>query len=85
MAQTVVQLKDKVLIEEARVVAKGYYTALILEGWGLYRILKEHGYELHRAKYIIPLNGEEKGWYTSEPHVIECLAHYIASGGELVL
>lgn len=85
MAQTVVYLKDKVLIEEARVVARDYYTALILEGWGLYRILKEHGYEPHRAKYIIPLNGEEKGWYTSEPHVIECLTHYIASGGELVL
>ena len=85
MAQTVVYLKDKVLIEEARVVARDYYTALILEGWGLYRILKEHGYEPHRAKYIIPLNGEEKGWYTSEPHVIECLTHYIASGGEFML
>ena len=82
MAQTVVYLKDKVLIEEARVVARDYYTALILEGWGLYRILKEHGYEPHRAKYIIPLNGEEKGWYTSEPHVLECLAHYISNGGE---
>ena len=82
MAQTVVHLKDKVLIEEARVVARDYYTALILEGWGLYRILKEHGYEPHRAKYIIPLNGEEKGWYTSEPHVIECLTHYISNGGE---
>ena len=82
MAQAVVQLKNKVLIEEARVVARDYYAALILEGWGLYRILKEHGYEPHRAKYIIPLNGEEKGWYASEPHVIECLAHYISNGGE---
>ncbi len=82
MAQTVVQLKNKVLIEEARVVARDYYAALILEGWGLYRILKEHGYEPHKAKYIIPLKGEEKGWYASEPHVIECLAHYISNGGE---
>ena len=82
MAQAVVQLKNKVLIEEARVVARDYYAALIHEGWGLYRILKEHGYEPPRAKYIIPLNGEEKGLYTSEPHVIECLAHYISNGGE---
>ena len=82
MAQAVVQLKNKVLIKEARVEARDYYAALILEGWGLYRILKEHGYEPHRAKYIIPLNEEEKGWYVSEPHVIECLAHYISNGGE---
>jgi len=77
-----IKSKNKISLAQARTVASDYYAALILEGWGPYRILEEHGFEPQKAKHIIPLNGEISGGYLTEPYVIECLAQYLAAGGE---
>ena len=82
--EKIVSLQESRSLKEARILAHDYYAALILDGWGPYRILEEHGFEPHKAKHIIPLNGEISGGYLTEPYVIECVAQYIASGGELV-
>ena len=78
----VVSLKKHIDILEARLVAPDYYAALILLGWGLFRILEHHGFEPLKPKHVVSLT--DASAYTTEAHVIECLAQYIASGGELV-
>ena len=78
----IVLLQESRSLKDARIVAPDYYAALILIGWGPYRILEEHGFKPHKAKHIIPLNGEISGGYLTEPYVIECLAQYLAAGGK---
>jgi|TARA_R100000329_G_scaffold46824_2_gene43721 hypothetical protein len=82
METKVVSLKKHIDIQEARLVAPDYYAALILSGWGLFRILEHHGFEPLKPKHVVSLT--DASAYTTEAHVIECLAQYIASGGELV-
>jgi hypothetical protein len=82
METKVVSLKKHIDIQEARLVAHDYYAALILSGWGLFRILEHHGFEPLKPKHVVSLT--DASAYTTEAHVIECLAQYIASGGELV-
>ena len=83
METKVVSLKAHIDIKEARLVAPNYYAGLILLGWGPFRILEHHGFEPLKAKYVVPLC--DLSGYTTEAHIIECLAQYIASGGELVI
>ncbi len=80
--EKIVSLQESRSLKEARIQAHDYYAALILDGWGPYRILEEHGFKPHKAKHIIPLNGEISGGYLTEPYVIECLAQYLAAGNE---
>ena len=80
--EKIVSLQETRSLNEARLVAHDYYAALILNGWGPYRILEEHGFKPHKAKHVIPLNGEISGGYLTEPYVIECLAQYLAAGNE---
>ena len=82
METKVVSLKKHIDIQEARLVAPDYHAALILSGWGLFRILEHHGFEPLKPKHVVSLT--DASAYTTEAHVIECLAQYIASGGELV-
>ena len=82
--EKIVSLRESRSLKDARIVAPDYYAALILIGWGPYRILEEHGFKPHKAKHIIPLHGEISGGYFTEPYVIECLAQYLAAGGEPV-
>ena len=82
--EKIVSLQESRSLKDARIVAPDYYAALILIGWGPYRILEEHGFKPHKAKHIIPLNGEISGGYLTEPYVIECLAQHLAAGGEPV-
>ncbi len=82
METKVVSLKKHIDIKEARLVAPDYYAALILSGWGLFRILEHHGFEPLKPKHVVSLT--DASAYTTEAHVIECLAQYIATGGELV-
>jgi hypothetical protein len=70
--------------QEAREVAYDYYIHLINNGWGLFRILEEHGYESHQPKYIPSIEKEKSGWLT-EPYVIDCLAQYILDGYDFLL
>ena len=82
METKVVSLREHIDIKEARLVAPDYYAGLILLGWGPFRILEHHGFEPLKPKHIVSLT--DSSAYTTEAHVIECLAQYIASGGELV-
>ena len=82
METKVVSLREHIDIKEARLVAPDYYAALILSGWGLFRILEHHGFEPMKPKHVVSLT--DASAYTTEAHVIECLAQYIATGGELV-
>lgn len=70
--------------QEAREIAYDYYIDLINNGWGLFRILEEHGYESHQPKYIPTIEKEKSGWLT-EPYVIDCLAQYILDGYDFLL
>lgn len=70
--------------QEAREIAYDYYIYLINNGWGLFRILEEHGYESHQPKYIPSIEKEKSGWLT-EPYVIDCLAQYILDGYDFLL
>lgn len=70
--------------QEAREIAYDYYIHLIKNGWGLFRILEEHGYESHQPNYI-PSIEKEKSGYLTEPYVIECLAQYILDGYDFLL
>jgi len=83
METKVVSLKAHIDIKEARLVAPNYYAGLILLGWGPFRILEHHGFEPLKANHVVPLC--DSAGYTTEAHIIECLAQYIASGRELVL
>tara|TARA_R100001082_G_scaffold109755_1_gene87699 strand:+ start:4119 stop:4394 length:276 start_codon:yes stop_codon:yes gene_type:complete len=82
MEKKVVSLKARIDIQEARIIAPDYYAGLILLGWGLFKILEHHGFEPLKPKHVVSLT--DASAYTTEAHVIECLAQYIASGGELV-
>ena len=68
--------------QEARLVASDYYAGLTLNGWGLFRMIEAHGFQPMKAKHIIPLDGHTSYGYLTEAYVIECLAMYLAAGGE---
>ena len=70
--------------QEATEIAYDYYIHLINNGWGLFRILEEHGYESHQPKYIQSIEKEKSGWLT-EPYVIDCLAQYILDRYDFLL
>tara|TARA_R110001583_G_C5513685_1_gene396952 strand:- start:474 stop:764 length:291 start_codon:yes stop_codon:yes gene_type:complete len=85
MAQdNVVLLKNgnQTSLAEARLVASDYYAGLTLNGWGLFRMIEAHGFQPMKAKHIIPLDGHTSYGYLTEAYVIECLAIYLAAGGE---
>ena len=85
MAQdNVVLLKNgnQTSLAEARLVASDYYAGLTLSGWGLFRMIEAHGFQPMKAKHIIPLDGHTSYGYLTEAYVIECLAIYLAAGGE---
>tara|TARA_R110002050_G_scaffold34586_1_gene87239 strand:+ start:105 stop:395 length:291 start_codon:yes stop_codon:yes gene_type:complete len=85
MAQdNVVLLKNgnQTSLAEARLVASDYYAGLTLNGWGLFRMIEAHGFQPMKAKHIIPLDGHTSYGYLTEAYVIECLAMYLAAGGE---
>jgi len=85
MAQdNVVLLKNgnQTSLAEARLVASDYYAGLTLNGWGLFRMIEAHGFQPLKAKHIIPLDGHTSYGYLTEAYVIECLAIYLAAGGE---
>ena len=85
MAQdNVVLLKNgnQTSLTEARLVAGDYYAGLTLSGWGLFRMIEAHGFQPMKAKHIIPLDGHTSYGYLTEAYVIECLAIYLAAGGE---
>jgi hypothetical protein len=85
MAQdNVVLLKNgnQTSLTEARLVAGDYYAGLTLNGWGLFRMIEAHGFQPMKAKHIIPLDGHTSYGYLTEAYVIECLAIYLAAGGE---
>ena len=80
--EKIVSLQESRSLKDARIVAPDYYAGLILLGWGPFRILEHHGFEPLKPKHVVSLT--DASAYTTEAHVIECLAQYIASGGELV-
>jgi len=85
MAQdNVVLLKNgnQTSLAEARLVASDYYAGLTLNGWGLFRMIEAHGFQPMKAKHIIPIDGHTSYGYLTEAYVIECLAMYLAAGGD---